>query len=184
MEQPINILEPQKRMPFTLAVAVRLVVLIPLFSMSVFMIVAGYLSIQKGHWFELSSLIAGIFFCVMSCIMLLQIFVFKKRQLAQIQYRFYPDRLVIYNQIKEQPLHELFYREFPAFTFHENLNNFGYIVIGTEEPLVAKSGIFKKRWGVNMADPEIVLENLPEVRNVYLFLKGLVDSAKEIATAR
>lgn len=181
MQEPIKLLEPQKRMPFTLAVAVRLLVLIPIFGMSIFMIIAGYLGVQKGNRFELSSLIMGILFFLLSSIMLFRIFVSKKRQLAQLQYLFYTDRLVIYNKVKDQVLHELFYDQFPAFTFHENLNNFGYIVIGKEEPVMARGGVFGQNTGVNMKDSEMMLENLPEVKKVYVFLKELVDAAEKNA---
>jgi hypothetical protein len=175
--EPVKVLIPQNKMPFTLAVFMRLLVLIPIFGMSIFMIITGYRSIQEGMKAELITLISGIIFLLISSFLLINIFILKKRRLAQLQYLFYQDRLVIYNHSKGQILHELFYKAFPSFTFHENLNNFGFIVIGPEEPVLAKGGPFNLKWGVNMRDADIMLENLPEVKKEYLFLKELVEES-------
>ena len=125
----------------------------------------------------LLTLIPGIFFFVFSLFSLIYIFILKRRKLSQLKYLLYTDRLVIYNHSKDQILHELFYNQFPPFTFHENLNNFGFIVIGKEEPIMTRGGIYGQNVGVNMKDPDIMLENLPEVKKEYLFLKSLVDES-------
>ena len=172
----VKLLVPQKKMPFTLAVFMRLLVLIPIFGMSIFMIITGYQEFQAFGKMGLFTFIPGIFFFLISSFLLINIFILKKRRLAQLQYLLYRDRLVIYNHSKNQILHELFYKAFPAFSFHENLNNFGYIVIGKEEPIMTKGGIYGQNVGVNMKDSEIMLENLPEVKKEYLFLKELVEA--------
>ncbi len=162
-------------MPFTLAVFMRLLVLIPIFCMSVLMIATGIMGIQKDHNPELSTFIFGIVVFAMSSSLLVNIFLLKKLRLSQLQYLFYNDRLVIYNQKKHKILQEVLYENFPAFSFHENLKNFGYIVIGKTEPIITTGGIFGQNMGVNMKDPDIMLENLPEVKKEYLFLKELIE---------
>ncbi len=49
MEQAIKILKPLKRMPFTLAVFMRLLVLVPILGMSILMIVTGYREMQQAE---------------------------------------------------------------------------------------------------------------------------------------
>lgn len=176
MEQPIKILTPLKRMPLTLAVFMRLLVLTPIFGMSVLMIITSIPGLYEGDIIELPSFLLGIAFFVITSYFLLKIFVLEKIRLSQLQYLFYRDRLVIYNHSKDEILHELFYQAFPAFSFHENLSNFGYIVIGKEEPIMTRGGIYGQNYGVNMKDPAIMLENLPEVKKEYLFLKELVEA--------
>lgn len=179
MEQAIKTLSPLNRMPFTLAVALRLLVLIPIFGMSSLMIVTGIRETQQNTTSGMLTVIPGIFFFLVSLYLLIYLFFLKRRKLSQLQYLFYPDRLVIYNQVTNQIAHELSFDDFPSFTFHENLNNFGYIVIGKDEPIMAKGGAFNLKWGVNMKDPDIILENLPEVKKEYLFLKKLVENHQE-----
>lgn len=176
MEQPIKILSPLKRMPFTLAIFMRLLVLIPIFGMSILMIVTGIRETQLNTTSGLFTVIPGIVFFLVSSNFLIFIFFLKRRKLSQLQYLFYTNRLVIYNQVNNQILHDLSFDDFPSFTFHENLNNFGYIVIGKNEPIMAKGGAFNLQWGINMKDPDIMLENLPEVKKEYLFLKELVEA--------
>lgn len=161
-------------MPFTCKVFMRLLVLIPIFGMSILMIVTGYQEMKQNATFGLLSFIPAIFIFILSSLLLIHLLFLKKRKLAQLRYLFYTNRLVIYNHAKDQLLHELFYNEFPEFTFHENLNNFGYIIIGQHEPIITTGGIFKLKYGVNMKDHEIMLENLPEVKKEYLFLKELI----------
>lgn len=174
MEEPLKILVPVKKIPFTLAIAMRLLVLIPIFGMSILMIITGYQGVQKGNVVEVPTLLGGILFFMVSGLLLIKIFILEKNRLSQLQYLFYTDRLVIYNHAKNKILYELFFNNFPSFTFHENLNNFGFIVIGKNEPIMARGGIFGQNIGVNMKDPEIMLENLPEVKKEYLFLKELI----------
>lgn len=179
MEQPIKTLSPVKRMPFTLVVAMRLLVLIPIFGVSVLMIITGIMGLYEGDIIELPTLLLGIAFFVISSYFLLKIFVLEKIRLSQLQYLFYPDRLVIYNLVTNQIIHDLSFDDFPSFTFRENLNNFGYIIIGKEEPVMTRGGIFGQNYGINMKDPDIMLENLPEVKKEYLFLKELVEAYQE-----
>ena len=179
MEQPIKTLSPVKRMPFTLVIAMRLLVLIPIFGVSVLMIITGIPGLFEGDIIELPTLLLGIVFFVFTSSFLLKIFVLEKIRLSQLQYLFYPDRLVIYNQVTNQIIHDLSFEDFPSFTFRENLNNFGYIIIGKEEPVMARGGIFGQNYGINMKDPDIMLENLPEVKKEYLFLKELIAKYQE-----
>lgn len=176
MEEPLKLLKPLKRMPFTLAVFMRLIVLIPVFGMSILMIVTGYQEIQRFGKLGLLTFLPGIFAFIFSSGFLIHIFFLKKRKLSQLHYLIYPDRLVIYNHVKEQIIHELPFDDFPPFTFHENLNNFGFIVIGDGEPVIARGGLFNQRVGVNMKDADIMLENLPEVKKEHLFLKELIEA--------
>lgn len=178
MEQPIKILEPLKRMPFTLAVFMRLLVLIPIFGMSILMMVAGFIGILKNNILELPTLLLGIAFFAISSFILVKIFILEKLRISQLQYFFYANRLVIYNKKKSLILYEVFFEQIPEFTFHENLKNFGYIVIGKNEPIMARGGMFGQNIGINMKDPDIMLENLPEVKKEYLFLKELVETYK------
>lgn len=135
--------------------------------MSIFMIVVSY---QK-EWYPL---IMGSLFFVVSGYQLFNIFVLKRRRLRELQYIFYSDRLVIYNKTQEKELDSISYQNFPPITFHENLNDFGYIVIGNHEELMSRrAGTL--RWGVSMKDHELMLENLPNVRKEYEFLKGLIE---------
>lgn len=166
-------------MPFTLVVAMRLLVLIPIFGISILMMVTGFIGVRKGELVEFPTLLGGIAFFVITSVFLLNILVLEKIRLSQLQYLFYPDRLVIYNQVTNQIIHDLSFDDFPSFTFRENLNNFGFIVIGKDEPVIAKGGPFNLRWGVNMKDPDIMLENLPEVKKEYLFLKELIAKYQE-----
>lgn len=174
MEEPIKILNPQKKMPFTLAVFMRLLVLIPVFGMSILMMVTGYRGIREDNIIELPTLLLGIAFFALSSSLLVKILILEKIRLSHLQYLFYSNRLVIYNQKKDKILYELFYNKFSQFTFHENRNNFGYIVIGKNEPIMKRGGIFGQNIGINMKDPDIILENLPEVKKEYLLLKELV----------
>jgi hypothetical protein len=176
MEQPIKTLKPLNRMPFTLAVFMRLLVLIPIFGMSILMIATGFPGIRKGDVIELPTFLLGIAFFALSVSLLVKIFILERLRISQLQYLFYPDRLVIYNKKRGRILHEVFFEQMPEFTFHENLKNFGYIVIGKNEPIMARGGIFGQNIGVNMKDPDIMLENLPEVKKEYLFLKELVEA--------
>ncbi len=166
-------------MPFTLVVAMRLLVLIPGFGVSVLMMITGISGLYEGDIIELPTLLLGIAFFVITSYFLLKIFVLEKIRLSQLQYLFYSDRLVIYNEQKNQILREVLYDQFPDFTFHENLTNFGYIVIGKNEPVMARGGIFGQNYGINMKDPDIMLENLPNVKQEYLFLKELVEAQQK-----
>ena len=178
MEEPLKILKPLNRIPFTLAVFMRLLVLIPVFGMSILMMVTGYQGIQKGDIIELPTLLLGMTFFALSSSLLVKIFILEKIRLSQLQYLFYSNRLVIYNQTKDKILYELFYTKFSQFTFHENMKHFGYIVIGKNEPIMKGGGIFGQNIGINMKDPDIMLENLPEVKKEYLLLKELVETGR------
>lgn len=176
--KPIKILEPLKKTPFTLMVFTRLLVLIPIFGMSVLMIVSSFDGILKADIIELPTFLLGLAFFILSSSFLIKIVALEKIRLSQLQYLLYSDRLVIYNKKKDLILHELFYHEFPEFTFHESLTNYGYIVIGKNEPIMTKGGIFGQNIGVNLKNPKMMLENLSEVKKVYLFLEELITNAK------
>lgn len=176
MEQPVKLLKPLKRMPFTLAIFMRLLVLIPMFGVSILMIITGYEEFQQLGKVGLLSILPGIFFLIFSSALLIHIFFLKRRALSRLHYLFYSDRLVIYNHVNDTIIHEIPFADFPVFSFHENLNNFGFIIIGTEEPVYARGGLFNLKAGVNIKDADIMLENLPEVRKEYLSLKELVEA--------
>lgn len=175
MEQPVKTLTPINRMPFSLVIFLRLLVLIPVFGMAILMVVTGIAGVRKGDIIELPTLLLGIAFFTLSGYFLLSIFVLNKLRIQQLEYRFYPDRLVLFNRKKNRVLHDLPFDSFPEFTFHENLNNFGYIAIGRPEPLMKRGGLFGQNAGINLKDPEIMLENLRNVKQEYLFLKELIE---------
>lgn len=179
MEKPIRILKPLPGMTLTLTVVTRTLILIPVFGVSILMIVSGFREILQGFKFGFISFIPAIFLFVISLRLLIHTFLLKKRKLAQLHYLIYSDRLVIYNHIKGEVLREIHYNTIPELTFHENLDNSGFIVIGPEEPVLAKGGLFKLKWGVNMKDADNMLENLSEVKKEYLFLKGLIEAYQE-----
>lgn len=173
--KPLKILEPQTKVGFSVVLFVRLVVLIPILFVSGFMIFSAVQSIRQGVKGEYFSLIPGIIFLFLSGALLLNIFVLNSRKLKQLQYLIYEDRLVIFNKKTNSELKNIPFQDFPECSFHENLNDFGYIVIGPEVPLIAKNRSVPWRWGVSMEDPQIMLENLPNVKKEYEFLKNTVE---------
>ena len=59
---------------------------------------------------------------------------------------------------------------------HENAYNSGFIILGeTQATFVKGKGLHPMRYGVNLADHEIVLENIPNVRKTYQILKDKIE---------
>lgn len=174
--QPIKILEPQSKIGFSITLFVRLLVLIPIFCVSILLIINGSKGIGQGIVIEYWTVIFGIFAFCFTGYHLVNYFFLNPRKMKELQYLLFGDKLVIYNQKKQQELHSISYDHFPEFSFHENLNDFGYIVIGPEVPLIDRKSPHSLKWGVSMEDAEIMLENLPDVRKEYEFLKGLIEA--------
>lgn len=96
--------------------------------------------------------------------------------LQPLKYFVTNERLILFNTIQNEIEHSFAFTTFPEIHVHENLRNFGYIIIGESEPTFAHTGL---KWGVNLNDHQLVLENIPEVRKVYDLLMEKVESAKE-----
>lgn len=122
-------------------------------------------------------------FISMGSVFLLFIFFYGIRPLFQRWKRLQPlkyfvtnERLILFNTEENEIEHSFAFTTFPEIHVHENLKNAGYIIIGESEPTFAHTGL---KWGVNLNDHQLVLENIPEVRNVYELLMEKVESAKE-----
>lgn len=98
------------------------------------------------------------------------------RRLQSLKYFVTNERLILFNAELNEIQHSFAFTSFPEIHVHENLKNAGYIIIGESEPTFAHTGL---KWGVNLNDHQLVLENIPEVRNVYELLMEKVESAKE-----
>ncbi|MEY4289329.1 MAG: hypothetical protein RLZZ30_1417 [Bacteroidota bacterium] len=119
----------------------------------------------------------------MGSIFLLVVFFYGIRPLYQRWKRLQPlhyfmtnERLIIFHSEEDEIKHSFYFTSFPEIHLHENLRNFGYIIIGEFEPTFAHTGL---KWGVNLNDHQLVLENIPEVRKVYELLMEKAESAKE-----
>jgi hypothetical protein len=122
-------------------------------------------------------------FISMGSVFLLVVFFYGIRPLYQRWKRLQPlkyfvtnERLILFNTEQNEIEHSFAFATFPEIHVHENLRNFGYIIIGESEPTFANSGL---KWGVNLNDHQLVLENIPEVRKVYELLMEKIEAAKE-----
>lgn len=122
-------------------------------------------------------------FISMGSVFLLVVFFYGIRPLYQRWKRLQPlkylvtnERLILFNTELNEIEHSFAFTTFPEIHLHENLRNFGYIIIGESESTIGRSGL---KWGVNLNDHQLVLENIPEVRKVYELLLGKIDAAKE-----
>lgn len=97
------------------------------------------------------------------------------KKLQPMQYFVTNERLILFNEEADEIQHSFSFTSFPEIHLHENLRNFGYIIIGESEPTFANSGL---KWGVNLNDHQLVLENIPEVRKVYELLMEKIEEAK------
>jgi hypothetical protein len=119
----------------------------------------------------------------MGSVFLLFIFFFGIRPLFQrwkrlrsLKYFVTNERLILFNAEQNEIEHSFAFTTFPEIHVHENLRNFGYMITGESEPTFAHTGL---KWGVNLNDHQLVLENIPEVRKVYELLMEKVEAAKD-----
>ena len=98
------------------------------------------------------------------------------KRLQPLKYFVTNERLILFNAELNEIQHSFAFTSFPEIHVHENLRNFGYMIIGESEPTFAQTGL---KWGVNLNDHQLVLENIPEVRKVYELLMEKIDAAKE-----
>jgi hypothetical protein len=119
----------------------------------------------------------------MGSVFLLVVFFYGIRPLYQRWKRLQPlkyfvtnERLILFNVELNEIQHSFAFTSFPEIHVHENLRNFGYIIIGESEATFAQTGL---KWGVNLNDHQLVLENIPEVRKVYQLLMEKVEAAKD-----
>lgn len=97
------------------------------------------------------------------------------KKLQPMQYFVTNERLILFNNEVDEIQHSFAFTSFPEIHLHENLRNFGYIIIGESETTFAQTGL---KWGVNLNDHQLVLENIPEVRKVYELLMEKIEEAK------
>ncbi len=122
-------------------------------------------------------------FISMGSVFLLVVFFYGIRPLYQRWKRLQPlkyfmtnERLIIFNSEEDEIQHSFYFTSFPEIHLHENLRNVGYIIMGESEPTFAHTGL---KWGVNLKDHQLVLENIPEVRKVYELILEKIDAAKD-----
>jgi hypothetical protein len=122
-------------------------------------------------------------FISMGSVFLLVVFFYGIRPLYQRWKRLQPlkylvtnERLILFNAELNEIQHSFAFTSFPEIHLHENLRNFGYIIIGESEETFAQTGL---KWGINLNDHSLVLENIPEVRKVYELLLEKVEAAKD-----
>ena len=122
-------------------------------------------------------------FISMGSVFLLVVFFYGIRPLYQRWKRLQPlkylvtnERLILFNAELNEIQHSFAFTSFPEIHLHENLRNFGYMIIGESEETFAQTGL---KWGINLNDHSLVLENIPEVRKVYELLLEKVEAAKD-----
>ena len=98
------------------------------------------------------------------------------KRLQSLKYFVTNERLILFNAELNEIEHSFAFTTFPEIHLHENLKNAGYIILSESEPTFAHTGL---KWGVNLNDYQLVLENIPEVRKVYQLLMEKVEAAKE-----
>lgn len=175
-EKVLRIVYPNTGFSLRLADMVRMIVLIPIFGVSVFMI-SNYFTQELTLIFEP---IIGVFFLIFSGYNLIYLLFIRRFKLRSISYIFFEYRFVIFNHQEKCEVHSFTYSDFPSIEFHENLNDFGYIIIGEKEPLIGKRVTpLYFGYGVNMADHPISIENIDKVRELYNFLTSLIEQAKQ-----
>lgn len=101
------------------------------------------------------------------------------KQLQPLKYYITNQRLIIFNEKQDRIVHSFSYDAFPEMTLRDNAYNFGCIILGEPEPLFGRHGIFGMKTGVSLADHEVVLENISEIRKIYDNLRGKVKNARE-----
>lgn len=99
------------------------------------------------------------------------------KRLQPLKYFITNERLIIFNETQKKIERSYLFTQFPEINLHENAYNSGYIIIDNVEPVFGRFGLFGTKVGVNLADHEIVLENIPEVRKVFNNLKIKIENA-------
>ena len=100
------------------------------------------------------------------------------KKLQPLNYFITNQRLIIFNDAQNIIERSFTFTQFPEINLHENAYNSGYIIIGDVQPTFRRHGLFGTKVGVNLADHEIVLENIPEVRKVYDFLTTKIENSR------
>ena len=100
----------------------------------------------------------------------------RRKRLQSLKYFVTNERLILFNTELNEVEHSFAFASFPEIHLHENLRNFGYIIIGESESTIGRSGL---KWGLNLNNHQLVLENIPEVRKVYQLLMEKMEEAKE-----
>ena len=98
------------------------------------------------------------------------------KRLRSLKYFVTNERLILFNAERNEIQHSFAFTLFPEIHLNENLRNFGYIIIGESESTIGRSGL---KWGVNLNNHQLVLENIPEVRKVYELLIENMEASKE-----
>lgn len=97
------------------------------------------------------------------------------KRLQPLKYYITDKRLIIFDTNRSLILYDYKFESFPQIILHENAYNSGYIIIGVAEPtFVRGTGLHPLRVGVNLADHEIVLENIPDVKKTYDLIKSKI----------
>jgi len=119
--------------------------------------------------------IGSVFLLVVFFIGILPLYL-KWKRLQPLKYLITNERLIIFNETQNKIVRSFSFTQFPAINLHENAYNSGYIILGEVQPAFGRHGLFGTKVGVNLADHEIVLENILEVRKVYDFLKTKIEN--------
>jgi len=98
------------------------------------------------------------------------------KKLQPLKYFITNERLVIFNKTRDRIEQSYDFTEFPEINIHENAYNSGYIIIGNVETTFGRFGLLGTKVGVNLADHDIVLENIPEVRKTFNYLKTKIEN--------
>ncbi len=98
------------------------------------------------------------------------------KKLQPLKYYLTNERLIIFNETQDKIEQSYEFTEFPKINLHENLNNSGYIIIGAVQPKFGSYGVFATKVGVNLADHEVVLENIYEVRKTFDYIKTKIEN--------
>jgi hypothetical protein len=98
------------------------------------------------------------------------------KKLQPLKYFITNERLVIFNKTRDRIEQSFDFTGFPEIKIHENAYNSGYIIIGNVEPTFGRFGLLGTKVGVNLADHDIVLENIPEVRTTFNYLKTKIEN--------
>lgn len=128
-----------------------------------------------SFWHDGIFSIAPVFVMVMIVFFVIP-FVHRWKKLQPLKYYATNERLIIYDTASAKILHSFEFKQFPEMEFRENANNSGYIILGEVQPAFGRFGLFGAKVGVNLADHEIVLENIPEVRKTFYYLKSKVEN--------
>lgn len=130
--------------------------------MSIGFIIAGIAAIKGDGLLSIGPvlIIAPVFFIYLPLFS-------RWKRLQPLKYYVTNKRLIIYDSNRNTILNSYRFESFPKILLHEKLNNSGYIVIGEEEPTVVRgTGLSSLKYGVNLADHSVVLENIPNVKKI------------------